>query len=982
MDNQLQSVKGISPEEIYRFETLFKLFDEDGSGCISIVELADLMPRLGIFLSEEELPMLFDAVDTDGSGQIDFQEFLALMVRQREANQLALLESGERMTFTMLEEGGELKFGKFWPDSDPVVLWEMLVICATMFFYIVVLLEDVDVHTVRYAYRILPAVILFMDVVVRSSVIARVKGANDDTVLTAFPDILYDYAKTRVFIIDCLAGVPLDFIGYATGHTRSALTISHLRLLKILRVPHFFPVLSHELMTPLYCQVHFAIVPMIRMVFWMMATIHILSCLWVATGDGDIGYLDSCYFVLYTLCTVGYGDISLEKPGQKIFAIFLFLGSAVVTGLVVGKLVQWSQQADLKENTYRQMLETLAVLSHLRVPQDFKQEILALQYHRTLTSFSMYESTCAGMPLAMRDRIMLYARISIVRHVPIFMGQPDICLAKLAMSLVNVMVLPDEYIVIAGEEGSEMFFLFHGMCDVFLANGMRVAVIKRGGIFGEIALLQATRRGASIRSLTYCQLFRLDKEAFDDITLAFPSLRVAIELEMEKRAQKGKKPPPPPSPAATPVADSGLLIQESPRGGEANSRNSKKSMQAESILNTEDGLSQTSSSLPNPPLLSDPPGEPKEQLPELAEPPPDVSINSRSGTVPPKPPDPPPDVYIGHNAVPIEDSSSSSSSSDGKLDNARRQSNLSQMGLRVMMFGGGKKSGKLSKPATPTPFSQPPPLPQAVDKAEDKDMSARQNGGTVPTDIEEAQANAPQDLGQDLVLGPRAQRNKRLLSFRGSPTQGTDNGTTPTSGGLRGGADSQRAPGLKRQESVVQSLNKWTSRREAESKRKQARKRAATVTKKRGNRASQHSLGLTPVSEGTGTFDFGGDPQSSEMLRILGGLVERLAKSHKETEDRVMSIEQLCETLTKGRLPTGNANTLEIEVPMLPLPSTTGASRPTSPSSGMELEVSQGAPMAFPSGVSRGSSHCSRDSPRAPSPHESPRAPGGPRGRC
>eukprot|EP01062_Namystynia_karyoxenos_P020292 TRINITY_DN17697_c0_g1_i3.p1 TRINITY_DN17697_c0_g1~~TRINITY_DN17697_c0_g1_i3.p1 ORF type:complete len:974 (+),score=276.55 TRINITY_DN17697_c0_g1_i3:198-3119(+) len=536
MEEQLQTVRGVSTEEVYRFETLFKLFDEDGSGCISIQELGDLMPRLGIFLSEDELQMLFSAVDSDGSGDIDFNEFLALMVRQREANQLALLESGGRQSFTALEEGQTVQ-GKLWPDSVHVVVWEIVLLVAVLYFVAEVLLADVD-SAARLAgwWHVGPALVLAGDLVLRGCLIAVVGGANDDCLEISTNGILRTYLRSPFALVDFISALPIDLILLAAGHQEAALLAGHLRLLKLLRVPSLFPVKSRELMTPLYASLHFAVVPLVRMIFWAVVAVHTLSVLWMAASPAETPYVDACYFVLYTLCTVGYGDIPVTTNNQKVFALFLFLCSTLVTGLVVGKLVQWSQQADLNENTYRSMLETLAVLKHLRVPEDFKREILALQYHRLRTSFSLYESTVAGMPQAMRDRMMLYARMTIVRAVPIFSQQPDICLAKLAMALVNVMVPPEEYIIIAGEEGSEMFFLFHGMCDVYLADGQRVALIRRGGIFGEMALLQATRRAASIRSLTYCQLFRLDKEAFDDITLAFSSLRVAIADEMHRRA--------------------------------------------------------------------------------------------------------------------------------------------------------------------------------------------------------------------------------------------------------------------------------------------------------------------------------------------------------------------------------------------------------------------------------------------------------------
>lgn len=57
---------------------LFKFFDEDGSGGITLQELREAMAGVGVKFSDEEVTTFFNKYDTDGNGEIDFHEFVAL----------------------------------------------------------------------------------------------------------------------------------------------------------------------------------------------------------------------------------------------------------------------------------------------------------------------------------------------------------------------------------------------------------------------------------------------------------------------------------------------------------------------------------------------------------------------------------------------------------------------------------------------------------------------------------------------------------------------------------------------------------------------------------------------------------------------------------------------------------------------------------------------------------------------------------------
>lgn len=58
----------------------FKVFDRDGSGCISAAELRHVMSNLGENLSDEELDEMLKEADADDSGRINYEEFIKMMM--------------------------------------------------------------------------------------------------------------------------------------------------------------------------------------------------------------------------------------------------------------------------------------------------------------------------------------------------------------------------------------------------------------------------------------------------------------------------------------------------------------------------------------------------------------------------------------------------------------------------------------------------------------------------------------------------------------------------------------------------------------------------------------------------------------------------------------------------------------------------------------------------------------------------------------
>ena len=57
----------------------FKKFDLNNSGYISVLELKEILAKIGQNYSEQQIAAMISMVDTDNDGRLNFQEFVRLM---------------------------------------------------------------------------------------------------------------------------------------------------------------------------------------------------------------------------------------------------------------------------------------------------------------------------------------------------------------------------------------------------------------------------------------------------------------------------------------------------------------------------------------------------------------------------------------------------------------------------------------------------------------------------------------------------------------------------------------------------------------------------------------------------------------------------------------------------------------------------------------------------------------------------------------
>ena len=128
-------------------------------------------------------------------------------------------------------------------------------------------------------------------------------------------------------------------------------------------------------------------------------------------------------------------------------------------------------------------------------------------------------------------------KVALLERSPLFAGLSRELLARIA-------ALADEEEVGAGttltHEGryeGYFYVIVAGTVEV-RRGGELIDTSGHGSYFGEIALLDAGSRTATVTTLTPCLLLRIDNRGFEAMLEADPSIRDALEAEMERRLER------------------------------------------------------------------------------------------------------------------------------------------------------------------------------------------------------------------------------------------------------------------------------------------------------------------------------------------------------------------------------------------------------------------------------------------------------------
>jgi CRP-like cAMP-binding protein len=140
------------------------------------------------------------------------------------------------------------------------------------------------------------------------------------------------------------------------------------------------------------------------------------------------------------------------------------------------------------------------------------------------------------LPTPFRLDILRYVTRELLEKVPLFKYCSPALRNVLLMALKPQTFAPDGYIAREGEVGKEIYFISRGEVEVTSNDGAsRHGKLEDGDYFGDLSLILGEKRTASVRALTYCEIFVLSRDDFNRIKNEYPEFRdVLTKMSSEK----------------------------------------------------------------------------------------------------------------------------------------------------------------------------------------------------------------------------------------------------------------------------------------------------------------------------------------------------------------------------------------------------------------------------------------------------------------
>lgn len=276
--------------------------------------------------------------------------------------------------------------------------------------------------------------------------------------------------------------------------------------------------------------------------------IHGQACIWIALGSGTAGhdpdavseYIKAVYWTLTTLTTIGYGDISAKTNAQMIFSSVAEVVGVGFFGYVLSNVASLLARLDGAREQYLSTLDQVeSFIRNNQLPDEFRSKIRGYyrylwEQHRGSDDKIILES----LPRLLKAEATFLINKDIVPKVPFLKNASRDLLEDVVFQLKPIIATPGEHLFYRGEVGDTMYFIHHGQVDILGESEQVLVSLRDGAFFGEMALLKSAPRSATAVATSYCDLFILEKSAFEQVMQKHPTFKQHIEEVAQSRMKK------------------------------------------------------------------------------------------------------------------------------------------------------------------------------------------------------------------------------------------------------------------------------------------------------------------------------------------------------------------------------------------------------------------------------------------------------------
>ncbi|XP_014679893.1 PREDICTED: potassium/sodium hyperpolarization-activated cyclic nucleotide-gated channel 2-like [Priapulus caudatus] len=436
--------------------------------------------------------------------------------------------------------------------------------------------DDLSVHWI--VFNCLSDTVFLLDIVVnfRTGIIAQ---DNAEQIILNPREIARRYLRSW-FCLDLVSSIPMDYIflifnstegnkrnvdenfqilhaGRALRILRLAKLLSLLRLLRLSRLVRYVSQWEEFLnMANIFVRIFNLISMMLLIGHWSGCLQFLVPMLqnfppncWVSINELEHAnwaeqYTWALFKAMSHMLCIGYGRFPPQNMTDVWLTMLSMVSGATCYAMFLGHATTLIHSLDSSRRQYREKIQQVdEYMVYRKLPRDMRLRIHDFFEHRFQGKFFDEDAILGELSEKLREEVINYNCRALVASVPFFANADANFVSAVVTKLIYEVYQPGDIIIKEGTIGTKMYFIQEGIVDIITTDGEVATSLSDGSYFGEICLLTNARRVASVRSVTYCNLFSLSVEHFNAVLDQYPLMRRTMEsIAAERLTKIGKNP--------------------------------------------------------------------------------------------------------------------------------------------------------------------------------------------------------------------------------------------------------------------------------------------------------------------------------------------------------------------------------------------------------------------------------------------------------
>eukprot|EP00347_Sterkiella_histriomuscorum_P021932 403332268 len=233
----------------------------------------------------------------------------------------------------------------------------------------------------------------------------------------------------------------------------------------------------------------------------------------------DEQYVNSIYWAITTMVTVGYGDIHPTNTYERLATIVNMLVASGMYAYIINEVATMVRLYNTLATKYEESMKYVnKFMKQKGIPEDLRTKIVRyLEYNwEQKKKIKIEEREVYGLLNEnLRDKITLYLNGKILRNIQIFESFSIEFISRLTFVFKKQSFAVDEIIFNEDTIGQDMFFISSG--KVYIIHKKTMSFVKelyKDDHFGEIGFFSDLPRQATIKARDYTDTMILSKENF------------------------------------------------------------------------------------------------------------------------------------------------------------------------------------------------------------------------------------------------------------------------------------------------------------------------------------------------------------------------------------------------------------------------------------------------------------------------------------